>query len=1691
VIVLRRFSRRASASLSFVLACAVASLTPFFVPFAAATAPSCSSAGFTITPLHGTRFYIDSSASPVLDSGYTGFSVNPAAAKTNVWVQLSGFTGGALRLNANQPSTFPLGNLGAGSTTPAYFFLAASPVAQTATAQNFSVNVWQGDPAHGGTQLCTVGDGYSGGVYDTIQASANKVQDVTGDSVAATVSNASPVIGGTITLSVEGTTGTLGNGPDGTPFIYETPTSLGTWPAGSFRLTGTTLTLSPGASQTVYTNLLQVSNAAWGAAQDYIAQYTFQITGTTASATTPYPIQEISSGTQVKHTSTGSLSAIPAIQPASNTLTVSGTGSPSSLPSAGGTVTYTVKLHSTSPTSTSVDEVVDTLPANTVFQGGTAKVDGVTVADPTSSAGTLVFPGPFTLSSAADRTLTFDVTLPAIAGAYTNSVVGYVASTQLDTTTDTSDNAPATSSTVVAGAAQTITFAQPADTRADQGPVSLTASASSGLPVALASNTTAVCTVSGSTVALLAVGTCSVTASQAGNGAYVAAVPVTKTFQVTAAPSGQTIAFAQPADTRVDQGPVSLTANASSGLAVQFASNSASVCTVSGTSVTLVAVGTCSITASQAGNGSYAAASSLTRTFQVGAVPLSQTITFAQPADTRADQGPVTLAASASSSLAVTFGSSSTSVCTIAGSSVTLVANGTCSITASQSGDSTYAAAAPVTRTFQVTAAPQSQTITFAQPTDTRVDQGPVSLSASSSSGLVVALTSNDTSVCAVSGPSVTLVAVGTCSITAAQTGNGTFAAALPVTRTFQVTAAPVVLQTQTITFVQPGDTRVDHGPVALSAAASSGLPVVFSSTTASVCTVAGSSVTLVATGSCSITAAQAGDVTYGGAADVTRSFQVTAAPLSQAITFTQPSDTRVDGGPVALSASASSGLSVSLVSNSASVCVVAGTSVTLVAIGTCSITAAQAGNSTYAAAGDVTRAFQVTAAPQAQTITFAQPADTRADQGPVSLSASASSGLVVTLVSNSLGVCTISGASVTPVATGSCSVTASQAGAGTYSAATAVTRTFQVTAAPASPLAQSITFAQPADTRIDQGPVTLSASATSGLGVSFAGSATSVCTVTGLTVTLLAPGICSLTASQAGNGSYAAAGDVTRSFQVTPVPSLPSPGSQSISFGAPADTRVDQGPVSLVATASSGLAVAFASSTPSVCTVAGGSVTLLTTGSCTITASQPGSSSYSAAADVQRSFAVTAVPAPGTQSISFPQPADVALTGGPVSLGATATSGLAVGYASSTPSVCTVAGWSVTLLTAGACTIVASQPGDSNHSAAADVTRSFGVAIVTPPVVPPAPAPAPAKSEQQIAFSPIPTAAPGASIRLAASATSGMAAAYESETPAVCAVDGDGVVTVRSTGTCTIVASQPGDHAWYAAPDARESFGVTAPALAAPTSTAPTTVAGKATQSLLAGIPAGATVLVGPGPSAPGVAAVRVDGTRVIVTPTSTFSGIVHVPVVVVSGGRRTTATVDVVVRPKAPTAVAVTPMSSTSTQITWKPSASATGYVVRVDGRVVCRTTGTGCSVPTLLAPNEHVVIASTGNLGTVSDNARAAYAPGRPVLIAIVHFDSASSRLRADAKRKLDSTEAKIARGGFREAMLTCHTDGAGSLVYNMALSHARCKSVADYVRRQLGISHVSYRQASFAFLRPAAPNTTPAGMARNRRVEVYVR
>jgi uncharacterized protein (TIGR03437 family) len=91
--------------------------------------------------------------------------------------------------------------------------------------------------------------------------------------------------------------------------------------------------------------------------------------------------------------------------------------------------------------------------------------------------------------------------------------------------------------------AQTISFGALSNQVLGAAPIALNATASSGLPVSFSSLTTSVCVVSGATVNPVAVGTCVIQASQAGNATYGAAVPVNQSFTVTA--------IAQPAITGV------------------------------------------------------------------------------------------------------------------------------------------------------------------------------------------------------------------------------------------------------------------------------------------------------------------------------------------------------------------------------------------------------------------------------------------------------------------------------------------------------------------------------------------------------------------------------------------------------------------------------------------------------------------------------------------------------------------------------------------------------------------------------------------------------------------------------------------------------------------------------------------------------------------------------------------------------------------------------------------------------------------------------------------------------------------------------------------------------------------------------------------------------------------------------------
>src|SRR4029077_9895622 len=128
-------------------------------------------------------------------------------------------------------------------------------------------------------------------------------------------------------------------------------------------------------------------------------------------------------------------------------------------------------------------------------------------------------------------------------------------------------------------------------------------------------------------------------------------------------------------------------------------------------------------------------------------------------------------------------------------------------------------------------------------------------------------------------------------------------------------------------------------------------------------------------------------------------------------------------------------------------------------------------------------------------------------------VSATASSGLAVTFgaTPGSAGACTVSGATVSIVGAGTCTINANQAGNGSYQAAAQVQQAFVIYAPSASTQSINLTSTPPSGATVGGATYTVSATASSGLSVVFSADATStgICTVSGSTVSLTGLGTC------------------------------------------------------------------------------------------------------------------------------------------------------------------------------------------------------------------------------------------------------------------------------------------------------------------------------------------------------------------------------------------------------------------------------------------------------------------------------------------------------------------------------------------------------------------------------------------------------
>ncbi|MGB8262057.1 MAG: Ig-like domain repeat protein [Terracidiphilus sp.] len=547
------------------------------------------------------------------------------------------------------------------------------------------------------------------------------------------------------------------------------------------------------------------------------------------------------------------------------------------------------------------------------------------------------------------------------------------------TPTDTTDytTATATVTLVVNQASQTISFSPSSPVTYRAPPISLIATGGGSDNPVTFSVVSGPGTVSGTTLTITGAGTIVVTASQAGNANYAAASPVTASIVI--AQAAQAISFSPSSPVTFRAAPITLIATGGgSGNPVTFSVVSGPG-TVSGSTLTMTGAGTIVVTANQAGNANYLAAS-----------PVTASIVIAQATPTVNWTAPSAITygtALGASQLRATSPLPGTFVYSPAAGTVLSAGSQTLSVTFTPT-DTTDYTTATVTVQLQV----KQATSTISWRTPTAIPYG-TALGAAQ-----LHATSN------VAGAFAYSPAAGTVPTTGSQTLSVTFT---PTDATDYTSA------TSTVTLVVNKATPAINWNAP--AAIPYGTPLGASQLDAT-STVAGSFAYTPAAGTVLATGSQTLSVTFTptDAANynaATATVTLTVNQAAQTITFTPLSSPVTYGvAPIALSAKGgASGNPVTFAVTGPAT--VAGSALTIAGTGSVVVTASQAGNSNYTAATPVTQTVVVNQASSTTVLTAASttPTQTQADLLTATVSGSGTIGGTVIFSAGGSKLCTSS----------------------------------------------------------------------------------------------------------------------------------------------------------------------------------------------------------------------------------------------------------------------------------------------------------------------------------------------------------------------------------------------------------------------------------------------------------------------------------------------------------------------------------------------------------------------------------------------------------------------------------------------------------------------------------------------------------
>jgi OOP family OmpA-OmpF porin len=105
--------------------------------------------------------------------------------------------------------------------------------------------------------------------------------------------------------------------------------------------------------------------------------------------------------------------------------------------------------------------------------------------------------------------------------------------------------------------------------------------------------------------------------------------------------------------------------------------------------------------------------------------------------------------------------------------------------------------------------------------------------------------------------------------------------------------------------------------------------------------------------------------------------------------------------------------------------------------------------------------------------------------------------------------------------------------------------------------------------------------------------------------------------------------------------------------------------------------------------------------------------------------------------------------------------------------------------------------------------------------------------------------------------------------------------------------------------------------------------------------------------------------------------------------------------------------------------------------------------------------------------------------------VYFDTGKFEIKPESGQTLTEIAAFLKANPGNKYFIVGHTDNTGDYNANMTLSENRAKAVRDYLVNEAGIDAGQLEARGASSICPVTANTTDAGKARNRRVEIVER